>query len=141
MQFWKRRGGLASPHEWWKSNAKRSPSDFGVAEHETAMRAVADALQYDPLVMVSLAAFEHLLGRALMVEYFHKDKVRIAAASSEGMGQIAAEEQDLFKGSEESSGAFMVAPSLVGHVAKELGRASPIDKQARKAREERALRR
>ena len=67
LQFLKRRGGPASPHEWWKSNAKRSPSDSGVAEHETAMRAVTDALQYDQLVMVCLAAFEHLLGRALLV--------------------------------------------------------------------------
>ena len=105
------------------------------------MRALTDALQYDQLDTVNLASFEHFLRRAQLIEHFHKEKVRQAAVSSEGKGQIAAEEQDLFMGAKGSSGAVMVAPSLVGHVAKELERASSIDKQARKAREERALRR
>ena len=54
---------------------------------------------------------------------------------------MAAEEQELFMGSRSSDGAVMIAPALVEYVAKELEKQSAIDKQARKAREERALKR
>ena len=43
-------------------------------------------------------------------------------------------------GTVHGDGTMMVAPDLKSYVSKELERQSAIDKQARKAREERALR-
>ena len=40
-----------------------------------------------------------------------------------------------------ATGAVMIAPALVEYVSKELERQASIDKQSRKAREERALKR
>ena len=54
---------------------------------------------------------------------------------------MSLEEQHAFAGTSRSSATLMICPELVQHTAKELERQSAIDKQSRKAREERALRR
>ena len=114
--------------------------DYGVMEHETAMRAVTAALEYDQLDAVNLLCLEHVMRRAQLVEYYHKEKKRADGSSGSKVG-IDLEEQAVFMGTQAMEGAIMIAPELIAWVAKEMERQSGIDKQARKAREERALRR
>ena len=47
----------------------------------------------------------------------------------------------MFLGTHRGDGSVMVCPALMSFVAKEMETQSAIDKQSRKAREERALRR
>ena len=51
------------------------------------------------------------------------------------------EEQTVLLGVHQNQGNLMIAPELITYTSKELERQSAIDKQSRKAREERALRR
>jgi len=97
------------------------------------------ALEYDQLDAVNLLCLEHVMRRAQLVEHYHKEKKR--ADGSAGKGGVDLEEQAVFMGTAALEGAIMIAPDLVAWVAKEMERQSGIDKQARKAHEERALRR
>ena len=132
-----------SHHEWWKSNAGLSTTDHGVQEHETAMKASNDGLRYDQVDASNLSFMEHLLRRAQLIEHYHKEKVRAKQEGADGKakGQIGLEEQELFMGARGAAGYVMIAPALIEHVSRELERQASIDKQARKAREERALHR
>ena len=76
-----------------------------------------------------------------MIEYYHRERSRQAAASSKDGAPVDREESDVFLGLHRGDGTIMVAPALMSFVAKEMEAQSAIDKQSRKAREERALRR
>lgn len=147
LEFLAKKNGPLSHHEWWKSVTKLSSPDYGVSEHEMIMRAVQDALEYDEVDLVNLTIGEHMLRRGQLIEYFHREKARQevsmsgGSASEKGRATIEVEEQDAFLGTSGLSGALMISPDLVQHVSRELERQAAIDKQARKAREERALRR
>mmetsp|Transcript_112135 Transcript_112135/g.323943 ORF Transcript_112135/g.323943 Transcript_112135/m.323943 type:complete len:376 (+) Transcript_112135:146-1273(+) len=145
MQFLGKKNGPMSHHEWWRTVAKLAPSDYGVAEHEMIMRALQDGLEYDQLDLVNLVLCEHLVRRAQLIEYYHRERTRqemsLGSGGSASKGLIEHEEQDAFMGTAGLTGSLMICPALVEHVSREMERQSSIDKQARKAREERALRR
>ncbi len=73
----------------------------------------------------------------------YREKVRQeqAASGSKDKAVVDLEEQQLFLGGVGTEGSLMIAPQLPEWVGKELERISNIDKQERKARAERALRR
>lgn len=98
-------------------------------------------MEVDQLDAVSVAAFEHMMRRAQLIEHFHKERTRLEASGASTKPVMDGEEQQVFMGVQFDQGALMICPELVQHTAKELERQSAIDKQSRKAREERALRR
>ena len=116
-------------------------SDLGVLEHESIMRMVHHLAEYDQLDMTNVAGVEVMLGRAQMIEHFHRERQRMEMSGGKEKLPIDREEADIFMGATHGETSLMVRPLLVSHIAKELERQSAIDKQARKAREERALRR
>ena len=63
------------------------------------------------------------------------------ATATAGQAQVTADEADLFEGIGHVHGTVCCAPELVAHVASELEKESKIQKEARKAREEKALQR
>ena len=141
LRFLARRGGPMAHHEWWRSVRGLSLQDYGVSEHEAAMRCLQSALEFDQLDAPNLQCLEHVVRRAQLVEHYHKERLRGEAASSTARGSLDPEEEQVFLGTHAEEGSLMVAPELVSYVSRELERQSAIDKQARKAREERALRR
>ena len=108
---------MAHP-EVFKTTTEQRPWDFGISDQEFIMR----AFQY---------AF---------LEHYHRDRTKQERESS-AIPVVDYEEQSFFMGTNGQESGVMISPELITHVAKELERSSSIDKQARKAREERALRR
>ncbi|CAK0853323.1 unnamed protein product [Prorocentrum cordatum] len=140
LDFLRRRNGPLAHHEWWKSTAKLNSDDYGVSFHEAVLRAVQTGAEYDQLDLVNLAPMEHLLRSAQLIEYYHRERTRQEGAASSKTG-VDMEEQTVMLGVHQSQGNLMIAPDLITYTSKELERQSAIDKQSRKAREERALRR
>ena len=128
-------------HEWGRSVGEIGEADFGVLEHEAIMRMIHHLAEYDQMDMTNLAGVEVMLRRAQMIEHFHRERQRLEAVGGKEKLPIDREEADIFMGTVGGETSLMVCPTLVSHIAKELERQSAIDKQARKAREERALRR
>ena len=121
----------------------RTRDDYGVAFHESVLRAVQAGAEYDQLDIVNLASMEHLLRSAQLIEYYHRERSRQEGATSSKDSKVGLdmEEQTVMLGVHQSQGNLMIAPDLITYTSKELERQSAIDKQSRKAREERALRR
>ena len=103
---------------------------------------------FDQLDIPNLASLEVVARRLETIEYSYKDRTRdgergmpAAAAGSSlgGFNLLSFDEADLFDGSGHVGSTVCCAPSLVEHVSKELEKEAQIQKQARKAREERAL--
>ena len=74
-----------------------------------------------------------------MIEHHHREKVRDGERGNQDGRGVALDEQELFAGQGRHGGHCMVAPDLLGRIAKELARGASILKEARKAREERQL--
>lgn len=143
LTFLSKRGGPRAHHEWWKSVAKLQNSEFGVMEHEAIMRAIEEGAEYDQMDLTNLGLVEHMMRRAQLLEYFHRERIRQELSSSTASGKtvVDLEEQEVFMGTGSAAGSVMICPELVSFVSKELERTAAINKQARKAREEHALRR
>lgn len=107
------------------------------------MRSIEEGAEYDQMDLMNLGMVEHMMRRAQLVEYFHRERLRQELSSSGNTGKavVDLEEQEVFMGTGSTSGSIMICPDLVSFVSKELERTAAIDMQARKAREERALRR
>mmetsp|Transcript_26387 Transcript_26387/g.57288 ORF Transcript_26387/g.57288 Transcript_26387/m.57288 type:complete len:387 (+) Transcript_26387:759-1919(+) len=126
-------------HQSWRHRHKLNLTDWGVVQHQVALRTVALAGCSDQLDLTNLAAVEHLLREAQMVEYHYKNLERDVDVKGKGKQGLPNEEMDLFLGAGKSSHDAMVCPELMDHVAKAMERDALILKQSRKAREERAL--
>eukprot|EP00973_Karenia_brevis_P011837 1606546-Karenia_brevis.AAC.1 len=118
-KFLSKRGGPVAHHEWWRNTTKLSMTDFGVSEHESIMRSLQDAVEYDQLDIVNLSSFEHMLRRAQLIEYYHREKVR-----QDTLGKdrpiVDQEEQMIFTGLHVTDGPVMICPALTEYVGKEL---------------------
>ena len=142
MKFLASRGGPAAHHQWWRTTCKLGLGDYGVAEHDALMRGIQEGLCYDQMDVSNIAFMEHGLRRAQLIAYHHRELSRLAEeAGGGGKTAVDGDEARVFLGTTAQYGNVMICPELVSHVSKELERQSSIDKQARKAREERALKR
>ena len=113
------------------------------------MRLLSVAGAYDQLDLSNLAVVEVICRRAELIEYQYRERAREglrasglgtgASTSLTGTSVLGGEEADLFDGVGKIAGGAMVAPQIVEFVAAELEKTAKIDKQARKAREEKAL--
>ena len=112
------------------------------------MRFLSLAGVYDQLDMSNLAVIEAIARRAEVIEYQYRECARKglraaglgsgASSSLTGAAVLGGEEADLFDGVGNIASGAMVAPMIVEFVANELEKTAKIDKQARKAREEKA---
>ena len=142
------RAGPEPYHKWWRTTCKLSLADWGVAEHMQMMRFLSLAGVYDQLDLSNLAVIEAIARRAELIEYQYRERAceglraaglgTGASSSLTGAAVLGGEEADLFDGVGKIAGGAMVAPMIVEFVANELEKTAKIDKQARKAREEKA---
>ena len=142
------RGGPEIYHKHWRITAKLGPHDWGVSEHQQNLRFMHLAGTYDQLDMGNLAIVEAIARRVELIEYQYRERTRDGLRAS-GLGTgvsphvagslaLGGEEADLFDGLSKVAGGACVAPQIVEFVAGELEKTARIDKQARKAREEKA---
>ena len=136
----RRGGGPRDHHRWWLSVTNLNKDSWGVAEHESAMKALDEAGSYDGLEITNLASLEVLLRRAQLVEYVYQlegkePKGKGGGKANNRFGLV--DEAAVFSGSHRSTGDIMICPDLMDYVAKEVERDAQIMKQVRKAREER----
>ena len=150
-------------HIRWRQRHRLNIHDWGVVQHQLALRTVSIAGCADQLDLPNLAAIEHLMREAQLVEHHYRNQERdqddrhtagdagggggAGGANANaggkkqkgGKGGMPIQEVELFLGAGKSFYECMVAPELLEHVAKLMERDSGILKQSRKAREERAL--
>ena len=129
-------------HMKWRLRHKLHPADWGVVQHQMALKSIALAGCNDQLDLPNCAFAEHLLREAQMIEYYYRTQEREADEAHKKEKQRAGMpmvEMELFLGGAKSSYDSMIMPDLVEHVSRALERDSAIMKQSRKAREERAL--
>ncbi len=129
-------------HIRWRQRHKLGPADWGVTAHQTGMRCLAIAGCSDQLDLPNLAVIEHILRECQMCEHHYRqiekdldDKQR----RDKKVGGMPMDEADLFLGVSKSMHDTMVCPELQEFIAKALERDANIQKQTRKAREERTL--
>ena len=91
----------------------------------------------------NLAAIEVIARRVELIVYQYRERSREGFRGLGARERCAAvmcgEEADLFDGVGKIAGGACVAPAIVEFVASELEKTAKIDKQSRKAREEKAL--
>jgi hypothetical protein len=134
MQFMLNRSG--SPmlwHQTWVTLGKLNNNDHQVIFHEALCRMVETAACYDQLNLPTLASMELLVRQIQCIEERQKDKF-ITADFSGSTGY----EQHLMAGSSSRS-QLCICPALMEWVTKEVAKQNIMDKERRKAREERAL--
>ena len=127
-------GAPLSMHQAWKTNCKLQASDGGVLEHEAICKVLELAIEYDQLNVGELAAVELLCRRLQMIQYRWRERILGATAT----GTIE-DESHFFMGTDPTRGNLCICPSLNTWLGEELHKESQMNKEQRKAREERAL--
>jgi len=119
-------------HTAWRTAAKLTTSDAGVSLHEVASKALQAACCYDQLNVGELACMEILSRSIQMTEYRWRERIVGNSTSHD-------DEAFLFLGADPCRGNLCVSPRLFSHIGGEMAKEAAINKEARKAREERAL--
>eukprot|EP00973_Karenia_brevis_P079082 10973691-Karenia_brevis.AAC.1 len=63
--------------------------------------------------MVNLAFVEHMMRRAQLIGYYHRERLRQEVASSSTKPVIDHEEAQIFTGAQGTDSAIMVCPALM----------------------------
>ena len=116
-------------------------------EHQYACKVLELCGSFGQCDIPNRSSMEFVARRIQTVELQYKERVRDGergqpsgpASGLAGFNFLTADENDVFDGSSHVGATVCCAPSLVEHVSKELEREAQIQKQARKAREERNL--
>ena len=127
-------GAPLSMHQAWKTDCKLQASDGGVLEHEAICKVLELAIEYDQLNIGELAAVELLCRRLQMIQYRWRERILGATAT----GTIE-DESHFFMGTDPTRGNLCICPCLNTWLGEELRKESQMNKEQRKAREERAL--
>ncbi|CAK0856048.1 unnamed protein product, partial [Prorocentrum cordatum] len=132
LQSIQRRGGSPlARHSRWRTEMGLDPDDAGVEVHLSCSRLLETMISRDQLNACDLACGE-LIARALQVQE-ERYRARSASAEPENINR------NLMMGTAEVRGDVCVAPALQQHVSAELAREVAVQKELRKAREERQL--
>lgn len=110
-----------------------SAADVGVGLHEACCLTLEAMCSYDQLNCANLAAAEHAARQAQLTDERWKER---ATGSADSADQHL--EFHLFAGTG-TRGYLCICPALAEWISDELKRESAINKERRKAREERAL--
>lgn len=134
LDFMLEHGG--TPRGWhrrWQSDMRFNAADSGVSLHEACCLMLEAMASYDQLNCANLAAAEHAARQIQLVEERWKNR---AIGTAEVQEQHL--EFHLFAGTG-TRGHLCISPELSEWISDELKRESAINKERRKAREERAL--
>ncbi len=121
-------------HNQWKQICKLQAQDGGVTEHESLCKMVEVLHEYGQLNFGELAVGELMARRIQMLQYRWRDRV-LNAAHSAGIE----DETHVFMGTDPSHGNLCTSPALQGFLGDEMHKESMMNKEIRKASEERAL--
>ncbi|CAK0812161.1 unnamed protein product [Prorocentrum cordatum] len=140
LHFLRRRHTPLDHHLMFRSTCSLKPEQWGVvAEHETLLRIIELAGQYDQLDVTSLACMEAAARKVQTIEWAYHDKIRETDAGS--TSRLSIEEATAFSSLSRAGDLMMVAPALLEHVKLQVEKDAAIMKNIRKAKEERELRR
>ncbi|CAK0828904.1 unnamed protein product [Prorocentrum cordatum] len=139
LHFLRRRHTPLDHHLMFRSTCSLKPEQWGVAEHETLLRIIELAGQYDQLDVTNLACMEAAARRVQTIEWAYHDKIRETDAGS--TSRLSIEEATAFSGLSRAGDLMMVAPALLEHAKLQVEKDAAIMKNIRKAKEERELRR
>ena len=128
-----------SRHSWWKQCLGLAVTDPGVEDHALLSDLLEASLWYDGLNIGELLCFEKLARRYQVWEEYYKDSLRRGTARTDQTSSLDAEERDLFMGERFSRNTALVSPLLQAHIAEKLKDKAAIQKERRKAQEERTL--
>ena len=150
VNFFTRRGtGPEDHHRWWVTTCRLNNADWGVSEHSQCCRYLEMAGGWDQLDMPNVSIIELVARRLQTIEFQYCERVRQADKSTVfgygvspsvvGSVPLSSEEADIFDGQERIHSTLCCSPALVKHVSDQLKDESMIAKEARKAREEKAM--
>lgn len=141
----RRNTGPDDHHRWWRSTARLG---WGVSAHAQCCRYLQLAGSFDQLDLSNNSIIEAVARRLQVIEWQYRDRVRdgdrglagaTSAGSASGITPASQDEVDLFEGTSHVGSTVCCCPDLVEHVSRELEREAQIQKNARKAREEKQL--
>ena len=135
-------GGPLDHHRAFKAAFGLQKGDWGVGGHNTVLRLLEEAGNYDGLDMPNIAALEVVVRHAQLIEYVYAQDQKQIGKKGKGGGTESAGivgEASVFAGTHRETGEVMICPTLLDYVAKEVERDASVMKQVHKAREERRL--
>jgi hypothetical protein len=128
-----RAGSPTGWHQMWVSLGKLNPQDHHVMYHGDLCRIIEVAVCYDQLDAPSLASLELLFRQIQVCEDALKHKFANSAGSSDSTF-----DRHLMAGTSSNS-SLCICPALMEWMSHENSKSSSIEKERRKAREERTL--
>ena len=132
LKFMKEHGGTPLGwHQRFVTICKLTPTDGGVANHESWCRLIEIAECFDQVNGGALAHMEFAARQVQFVEERWKERVV-------GKDEIGVSEASLFSGVSNRHN-LCICPALTSWIAEEMRKESSVLKERRKAREERAL--
>lgn len=130
--------GFEAHHERFRQLCKLDVTNWGVMEHFQLSMILRQLLQVDMINGCNTLGVELMFRRLQTIEYAHSEKAREAESKAMG-GKLSLEEQFTFGSMVRQAATLMIAPSLLDHVKQEVERDVQLQKNIRKAREERDM--
>ena len=138
MRFMYSNGGTpTSFHQRYLAETRLDYSAGGISEHGVLCKFFEIATMFDFIDVGRSAACE-LLARKIQIihdRWKHKSPSFAAGGNNSGID----DDSFLLLGTYETRGNVGICPELVTHLGIEIGKQASVDKERRKAREERAL--
>lgn len=130
--------GFEAHHERFRQLCKLEVTTWGVMEHFQLSMILRQLIQVDMLNGYNNLGIELMFRRLQTIEYAHSEKAREMESKAVG-GKLSLEEQMTFGSLVRQAGTLMIAPTLLEHVKLEVEKDVQLQKNIRKAREEREL--
>lgn len=128
--------GFENHHGRFRQLCKLDPTTWGVQEHFQMSMILRQLIQVDMIDGCNCLGVELMFRRLQTIEYAHSEKARELESRSVG-GKLSLEEQYTFGSLVRQAGTLMIAPALLEHVKSEVQKDVELQKNMRKAREER----
>ena len=147
-RFIERRGGGGpnAYHQWWQQSKFLKSDTPAVKLHGLLCEALEFAATYDCLDDTNLVCFERLLREVQQIEHDYRDaedghhsgSMVPSNKGNAGSGFLF-DQGAVFSGLSRDKGQIMCCPSLLEYIAADLAVSTNVQKQLRKADEERAF--
>lgn len=124
--------------EQFRQLCRVESTTWGVQEHFQLSMMLRQLIQVDMVNGFNSLGVELMFRRVQTIEYAHSEKARENEARSPG-GKLALEEQYMFGSLVRQAGTLMICPQLLQHVKEEFEKDVQLQKNLRKAKEEREL--
>ena len=139
-------GGPNAYHQWWQQSKFLKSDTPAVKLHGLLCEALEFAATYDCLDVTNLVCFERLLREVQQIEHDYRDAEDghhsgnrgPSNGGKAGSGSLF-DQGAVFSGLSRDKGQIMCCPSLLEYIASDLAISTNVQKQLRKADEERAF--